>query len=140
MTDSRSGAMVATDPESATLNAVRALERRRIVATRSNDVDTLAPLLHDQLLYVNSAGGLYDKEHYLRDIRTHALSYDRDFDVHETETRVLDDLVILAGTMLGHSRLDGEQQVFHFPCIAAWRKDSGQWRMIAWQSSSGTWG
>ena len=81
---------------------------------------------------------MYDKAAYLRDIRTHTLSYDRDFDVHETKTRVFDDLVILAGIMLGHSRLYGEQQVFHFPCISAWRKDGGQWRMVAWQSSSGS--
>jgi hypothetical protein len=58
--------------------------------------------------------------------------------VRETEVRALDDVVIIAGVMLGHSRLDGEQQVFHFPCIGVWRKDSGEWRMLAWQSSSGS--
>jgi len=87
---------------------------------------------------VNSAGDIYDKQRYLHGIGTHALTYDRDFDVRETHARALDDLVIIAGIMLGHSRLDGEQQVFHFPCIGVWRKDSGAWRMIAWQSSSGS--
>jgi hypothetical protein len=38
--------------------------------------------------------------------------------------------------MLGHSRLDGEQQVFHFRCISVWREQAGEWRMVAWQSSS----
>ncbi|HEU5481746.1 MAG TPA: nuclear transport factor 2 family protein [Sphingomicrobium sp.] len=117
---------------------MRERERRRIAATRTNDAGALAELLDDQLIYVNSAGELYDKDRYLRDISTNALTYDQDFDVHETEVRVLDDLIILAGIMLGHSRLDGEQQVFHFPCIGVWRKDSGAWRMIAWQSSSGS--
>ena len=120
------------------LNAVRELERLRIEATRENDADVLAPLLHEQLIYVNSAGEVFDKERYLRAIRSHSLTYDRDFDVRETEVRVLDDVIILAGVMLGHSRLDGEQQVFHFPCLGIWRKDSGQWRMLAWQSSSGS--
>jgi len=119
------------------LNAVRALERRRIEATRENDADALAPVLHDQLIYVNSVGGVFDKGRYLKSIRSHSLTYDRDFDVRETEVRVLDDVIILAGMMLGHSRVDGEQQVFHFPCIGVWRKDSGEWRMLAWQSSSG---
>ena len=54
-----------------------------------------------------------------------SLRYDRDFDVRETDVRVLDDVIVLAGIMLGHSRLDGEQQVFHFPCIGVWRKDFG---------------
>ena len=120
------------------LKTVREHERLRIEATRQNDADVLAPLLHEQLIYINSAGAVFDKEHYLRSIRTGSLTYDRDFDVRETEVRVLDDVIIVAGVMLGHSRLDGEQQVFHFPCIGVWRKDSGEWRMLAWQSSSGS--
>jgi hypothetical protein len=122
----------------ADVDVVRSLERRRIEATRVNDADALEPLLHDQLMYVNSVGAIYDKQGYLRDIRTHALTYDRDFDVRETEARILDDVIILVGVMLGHSRLDGEQQVFHFPSIAVWRKESGTWQLLAWQSSSGS--
>ena len=120
------------------LATVRELEQLRIQATRENDADVLAPLLHDQLIYVNSAGDVFDKERYLRSIRACSLVYDRDFDVRETEVRVLENVIILAGVMLGHSRLDGEQQVFHFPCIGVWRKDPDQWRMLAWQSSSGS--
>jgi hypothetical protein len=138
MTGAIPQAMFATAANQASLEAVRALERSRIEATRTNDVGRLESLLHDQLIYVNSAGEIYDKQHYLHGIGTHALTYDRDFDVHETHAQGLDDLVILAGMMLGHSRLDGEQQVFHFPCIGVWRKDAGGWRMIAWQSSSGS--
>jgi ketosteroid isomerase-like protein len=138
MTGAIPQAMFATAANQASLDAVRALERSRIEATRTNDVGRLESLLHDQLIYVNSAGEIYDKQRYLHGIGTQALTYDRDFDVRETHARALDDLVILAGIMLGHSRLDGEQQVFHFPCIGVWRKDSGGWRMIAWQSSSGS--
>jgi hypothetical protein len=138
MTNEQHVAMFAPEVDASGLNSVRALERRRIEATRANDVGALEPLLHDQLIYVNSAGDIYDKERYLHGIGSHALTYDRDFDVHETHARVLDDLVVLAGMMLGHSRLDGEQQVFHFPCIGVWRKESGNWQMIAWQSSSGS--
>ena len=130
--------MLTSEMANAGVDQVRSLERRRIEATRANDADALAPLLHDSLIYVNSVGAIYDKQAYLRDIRTHALTYDRDFDVRETETRVLDDIIILVGVMLGHSRLDGEQQVFHFPSIAVWRKDSDAWRLLAWQSSSGS--
>lgn len=121
-----------------TIETVRTLERRRIEATGANDVASLAPLLDDSLVYINSVGDVFDKQHYLHALESRRLSYDRDFDVRETDYRALDGLVILVGVMLGHSRLDGEQQVFHFPCIGVWRKDSGGWRMIAWQSSSGS--
>ena len=127
----------ATDIDIAELDAVRALERRRIELTRANDADGLEPLLDDHLIYVNSAGEIYDKPSYLRKIRTSSLTYDEDFDVRETEVRVLEDLIIFAGVMLGHSRLEGEQQVLRFRCLSVWRKDPAGWRMLAWQSSSG---
>ena len=129
--------MLATDVETSELDAVRALELRRIEVTRANDADGLEPLLDENLIYVNSAGGIYDKPGYLRKIRTSCLTYDEDFDVRETEVRVLDNLIIFAGVMLGHSRLEGEQQVLRFRCLAVWRKDRAGWRMLAWQSSSG---
>lgn len=119
------------------LSQVRALERRRIEATRANDAVALAPLLHENLIYVNSVGGIYDKQGYLRDITTNCLSYDEDFDVRETEVRVLGDVIILAGVMTGHARLEGEQQVFHFRSMSVWHKDGSGWRLLAWQSSSG---
>ena len=87
MTGKAQHAMLAADTASDGLNAVRLLERRRIEATRTNDVAALAPLLHDQLIYVNSAGEMYDKKHYLHGIGTHALTYDKDFDVRETHAR-----------------------------------------------------
>ena len=120
------------------LGRVRALERKRIDATRANDVAALDPLLHPSLIYVNSVGQIYDKQSYLREIGTNSLSYEVDFNVRETEVRALDNLIVLAGVMLGHARLEGEQQVFHFRCLSVWRKDDGEWRMLAWQSSSGS--
>lgn len=129
--------MLTTDLETTELDAVRALERRRIEVTRANDADGLEPLLNDQLIYVNSVGEIEDKRGYLRKIRTNCLTYEDDFDVRETEVRVLDDLIIFAGVVLGHSRLQGEQQVLRFRCLSIWRKDDAGWRMIAWQSSSG---
>jgi len=117
------------------VETVRGRERRRIEATRANDVDALSSLLDDGLVYINSAGEVFDKQRYLRAIGSNRLSYDEDFDVRESQSRVLDGLVIFVGVMLGHSRLDGERQVFHCRCLSVWREDGGEWRMVAWQSS-----
>lgn len=122
--------------ELTSLETVRTLERRRIVATGANDVAALAPLLDGSLIYINSVGDVFGKRDYLQALESGRLTYDKDFDVRETEFRALDGLVILVGVMLGHSRLDGEQQVFHFRCISVWREQAGDWRMVAWQSSS----
>lgn len=128
--------MSAALAETDCLDRVRALERLRIAATRANDVEALAPLLDDELIYINSVGDVYDKAAYLSAIETHALSYERDFDVRETEHRDLDGTIILSGIMVGHARLDGEQQVFNFRCLSIWRRQLRDWRLVAWQSSS----
>jgi ketosteroid isomerase-like protein len=130
--------MLAVAVENGDLEHVRSLERRRIDATRANDAEGLASILHDGLIYVNSVGEIYDKERYLRVIRTNCLTYEPDFDVLETQVRVFDNLIILAGTMIGHSRLEGEQQVLHFRSIGVWRKEADDWQLLAWQSSSGS--
>jgi len=127
--------MLAADAACTNLARVRTLERKRVAATGANDVAALAPLLDESLVYINSIGEIYDKKRYLRAIETGRLTYDKDFDVREAESRSVDGIVILVGVMLGHSRLDGEQQVFHFRCISVWREYAGEWRMIAWQSS-----
>ncbi len=128
--------MSAAVAETDGLDRVRHLERLRIDATRANDVHALAPLLDDDLLYINSVGDVYDKAGYLSAIETHTLTYERDFDIRETESRDLDNIVILSGIMLGHARLDGEEQVFHFRYLSRWRRQVGAWRLVAWQSSS----
>ncbi len=137
MTVDEAEAMLAADIDGTDLDAVRALERQRIEWTRANNADALAPLLDEGLIYVNSVGGIEDKASYLQKIRTHGLTYDEDFDVRETEVRVFDDVIVLAGVMLGHSRLEGEQQVLRYRSLAVWREARGRWRLIAWQSSSG---
>lgn len=128
--------MPAAIAETDCLNRVRLLERRRIEATRINDVAALGSLLDEDLIYINTIGDVYDKTQYLRAIETHELTYERDFDVHETESRDLDDIVILSGIMIGHARLDGEQQVFNFRCLSIWRHRLDDWKLLAWQSSS----
>ena len=118
------------------LDSVRTLERLRIEATGRNDIEALAPLLDDDLIYINSVGDMYNKSGYLDAIRTRRLTYGPDFDVRETACRVADGFVIVVGIMLGHARLDGEQQVFHFRCLSVWREKGDAWRLFAWQSSA----
>lgn len=120
------------------LEQVRTLDRRRVRAAAANDVDALASLLDDELVYITSSGVIFNKQQYLNALRTNRLTYSEDFEVRQTEYRVLNGLIILTGVMLGHARLNGEQQVFHCRCLSVWRKQADQWRMVAWQSSPGT--
>lgn len=120
------------------LEKVRDLDRRRVRAAVANDFDALAALLDDELIYITSSGVVFNKQQYLNALRTNRLTYSEDFEVRQTHHRVLNEFIILAGVMLGHARLNGEQQVFHCRCLSVWRQQADGWRMVAWQSSPGT--
>src|SRR3546814_9741128 len=95
----------------------------------------MAQVLDDKFLYINSAGEIYDKGKYLLAVRSHKLTYSIDVDLTETDHRIDGDVVILAGKMLGHARLDGEAQVYHLRSMRVWRRRNTGWKLLAWQSS-----
>ena len=121
--------------DEATLQAVRELERLRIVAIRSNNANAMAGILDEKFIYINGSGKIYDRDSYTTAVRTHKLTYSSDLQLTETDHRVDGDLVILVGMMLGHARLDGEEQVYHLRNMRVWRARGAEWKLLAWQSS-----
>ena len=121
--------------DDAALEAVRALEKVRITAIRGNDADAMAGILDEKFIYITSTGKIYDRNSYTNAVRTHELTYSSDLQLTETDHRVDGDLVILVGMMLGHARLDGEQQVYHLRNMRVWRARGAEWKLLAWQSS-----
>jgi hypothetical protein len=129
-------APAAFDKEAVVLATLRGLERRRIEAIRANDVGTMDSILDEKFLYINSGGKIYDKGAYLRAVSSHQLTYSADVDLTETDHRIDGDIVIIAGEMLGHARLDGEPQVYRLRSMRIWRRRESGWKLLAWQSSS----
>ena len=117
------------------LESVRAVERLRIQAIRTNDADAMRGIIDEKFLYIDESGKVYDRSSLFEAVRTHELTFDSDVDLTETDYRVDGDLVILVGLMLGHARLDGEQQVYRLRSMRVWRLRKVDWRLLAWQSS-----
>jgi hypothetical protein len=117
------------------LEAVKRLEQVRIDAIRANDADTMVQILDEKFIYINE-GTIFDKRSYITAVRTHRLTYSRDLDLTQTDYRVDGDVVILVGLMLGHARLEREQHVYHHRNMRVWRARGGDWKLLAWQSSS----
>jgi hypothetical protein len=69
---------------------------------------------------INGSGKIYDRDAYITAVRSHELTYSSDLQLTETDHRVDGSLVILVGMMLGHARLDGEQQVYHLSPKNSW--------------------
>jgi ketosteroid isomerase-like protein len=121
--------------DEAALEAVRDLEKARIIAIRNNDADAMARILDEKFIYINGSGTIYDRDGYTTAVRSHQLTYSPDLQLTETDHRVDGDLIILVGMMLGHARLDGEQQVYHLRNMRIWRARGVDWKLLAWQSS-----
>jgi ketosteroid isomerase-like protein len=121
--------------DEAALQAVRELEKVRIAAIRENDAEAMARILDEKFIYINDTGKIYNRDSYITAVRTHELTYSSDVELTETDDRVDGDLVILVGMMLGHARLDGEQQVYHVRNMRLWRARGAEWKLLAWQSS-----
>ena len=117
------------------LRAVRAAEEARIAAIRTNDSAAIARILDDQFIYINARGKIYDKDSYLGAVRSRALTYSPDLELTETDFRVDGDVVIIVGLMLGHARIEREQDVYHHRNMRVWRERQGEWKLLAWQSS-----
>jgi hypothetical protein len=131
-----SEAAVAAKSDAKLLETLRIIERRRIEAIRHNDVATMATVIDEGFLYINSSGKIYDKDKYLSAVSSHQLAYSGDVDLTETDHRIDGDVVIIAGEMSGHARLDGEQQVYHLRSMRVWRRRGTEWKLLAWQSSA----
>src|SRR6185437_10688358 len=123
--------MPTNDADEAALQTVRELEKLRIAAIRDNDADTMAKLIDDKFIYINDSGKIYDRDSYLIAVRTHELTYSSDLQLTETDHRVDGDLIIIVGMMLGHARLDGEQQVYHVRNMRVWRARGAEWKLLA---------
>ena len=96
----------------------------------------MSDILDEKFMYINSIGAVYDKQMYLRAVSSHQLTYSGDVDLTETHHRIDGDVVIIAGEMLGHARLDGEAQVYHLRSMRIWRRREAGWKLLAWQSSA----
>ncbi len=127
--------MPSNNADEAALQTVRELEKVRIAAIRDNDADTMGRVLDEKFIYINDSGKIYDRDSYITAVRSHELTYSSDLQLTETDHRVDGDLIILVGMMLGHARLDGEQQVYHVRNMRVWRARAAEWKLLAWQSS-----
>jgi len=125
-----------TAEDQTALSSVRQLEAARMAAIRANDTKTMASLLDDQFLYINSSGTIYDKPTYLNAVGSHKLTYSPDVELTESDHRVDGDVIVIAGKMLGHARLEGEAQVYHLRSMRVWRRRASGWKLLAWQSSA----
>ncbi len=132
---SQSLCAAAAADDAALIAAVKAASDERASATTAADRKRLDAIFSDELRYTHSTGTVDTKKSYMESIvsgktKYHSIEFEsRNFSFPAP------DIALEAGRAhMKTSSATGETDaVFSF--LAVWRKEKGQWRFLAWQSS-----
>ena len=111
---------------------IRALEKKRIAAMVSKDLEVLDALLGDDLSYIHSGGSTDTKASHLALIRDRGRYAGVDF-LESTEFIPLsNDTVVVRG--VAQIRLEGRDG-YPVLFLDVWARRDGSWKMVAWQAT-----
>jgi len=114
---------------------VKAADTARVLCTLRGDTDRLSRILSDSLIYGHADGRVQTKEVFLAAVRTNRIKYDA-YDYQETRiTKVTDDVAIMTGHAQLKASTGTEHVAFALRFLSVWRKENGEWRLFAYQSS-----
>ena len=104
--------------------AVRAYDE----ATARNDVATLAQLVSDDYLLVNSDSSLQDKQSYLEDFKVPGFRLDP-YVLEQPARRAWGDTALLAGVVNLSWTLESQRHLRRLRIAHIWTKQEGRWRL-----------
>jgi ketosteroid isomerase-like protein len=113
---------------SAAESDLAAAVRRYDEATVGNDVATLAQLVADDYLLVNSDSTLQDKQSYLQDFKVPGFKLDP-YVLEQQARRIWGDAALVAGVVNLSWTLAGKHHARRLRIAHVWRKQEGRWRL-----------
>ncbi len=114
---------------------VRVADTARVLSTLRGDADRLARLLSDDLVYNHADGRAQTKEVLLAAVRTNKIKYDAYDYLEKKITRVSDDVAVMSGRAHLKASSPKEHVEFDIRFLAVWRREGGDWRLFAYQST-----
>jgi ketosteroid isomerase-like protein len=114
---------------------IQAAEDARYRAMTSNDLDALAGLLGDDLVYTHSSAVVDDKAAYLESLRSGKVKYlaaKRD----GVRIRGYGDTAVVHGHAQIEAEIHGERRSLDNLFVNVWVKRAGGWRMVHWASTA----
>lgn len=129
--EEKSTPAAATDAAAMELSAA---EHARFAAMTSGDLDALAAILGDDLVYSHSNGRTDDKTSYLQPLRSGATKYES-IEPSEVKIRVFGDIGVLNGRAAFRVRNGEQRQAFNLVFTEVYQRRDGRWLLVSWQST-----
>ena len=117
-----------------TADMVKELDAKRFQVTTRNDLDTLASLLADDLVYVHSSTKEDGKTAYIDALRTGKTKYESS-EPTDVKVRVYGNTAIVNGTAKLSVTTDGKTNSFSLRYTDVWVMRDNKWQMVSWQST-----
>jgi len=115
--------------------AVRAADDERVAAILAADAARLDAIFSDDLVYTHSSGKRDTKQSYMASLVTHQTIY-RTYDYQTRDFRTVSpDIALMTARVLITSVSDGKDNALDLSILAVFRKESGKWRFLGWQSA-----
>ena len=127
-------APVAAQALGAANQAVLSAEDRRFDAMVRADTAALRSLLADGLTYTHSDGAQQSKAEFLQTIGNGALRY-QSIKPEGRVVRLRGDVGVVTGRSAMRVTVGGEVHAFTIQYLAVYQRRSGQWQLLAWQST-----
>ena len=109
-------------------------EQQRLSAQMKNDLDTMAQLLDDELIYIRNSAVVDSKASYLDSMRKGDTVYE--FIEHSNDSvRIYDCMAILTGQGKYDVRIGQKPLKLILRYHSIWQKNKGQLRMVSWQAT-----
>lgn len=114
---------------------VTARDDARYKAMLAGDTAALEDLLHDELAYVHSTGGIDTKASYIDGLKNKVFQY-RKVERDDQTVRVHKDIGMVYNHMQADVVIRGTLRHLDNRLLAVWSRDDGVWRMIGLQSGA----
>ena len=115
--------------------AVKAADEQRIATTIASNTTDLAKLLSDDLYYGNADGRVQTKAQFLAAAAGNKAHYTSVVPLEIGFQAIASGVVAMNGITRLTARANQQVVEFRIRFLAVWRKESGQWKLLSYQSS-----
>lgn len=114
---------------------ILAMERRRCNALLAADIQALAGLLSDRLVFAHATAKYEDKQTLLAKMETGNIVYNR-LEITETQVVDLEETALLVSRLTADVSVGGQARKIDNMTLSVWSKESGRWQLIAYQPTA----